>query len=236
MFSLSLAPPGTGTGRAPKRSGASLHRRHRPAHAAPYARGLGLSLSPLLSLARALSLTVSHLHRPVIGPSSAVAHLARRGRGAATSPSHRPIGASLDESGAARVAVTISGARQGLLVAARLERMQTRIAELDVDPLVIGAPLTLRVSLALAALSRCEERAIGAEDDVAPIVPVPPRVLQPLEVLAHAVSCCASLRPALTLDEALPLDFCSIRPDRGDRAVLIALLRGAECDKAEQAA
>ena len=60
-------------------------------------------------------------------------------------------------------------------------------ARARVHLLVVGAPLALRITLVLTALGRREEGTVGAEDDVAPVVPVPPRVLHPLEVLAHAL-------------------------------------------------
>merc|ERR1719263_976770 len=144
--------------------------------------------------------------------------------------------ASLHDRRTARVAVAISRARERLLVAARLECVQSRLAELDVDLLVVRAPPALGVALALTPLGRREEGAVCAEDHVAPVVPVPPRVLQPLELLAHALGRTAFLRAALALDEALPLELRAVRPDRGDRAVRPALRGGAdERDEREEA-
>ena len=53
--------------------------------------------------------------------------------------------------------------------------------------LVVRAPPAIGVALALTPLGRREEGAVCAEDHVAPVVPVPPRVLHPLELLGHAL-------------------------------------------------
>lgn len=77
--------------------------------------------------------------------------------------------------------------RAGVGAAAQIRLGLELRARARVHLLVVGAPLALRITLMLTALGRREEGTVGAEDDVAPVVPVPPRVLHPLEVLAHAL-------------------------------------------------
>ena len=95
------------------------------------------SLSLSLPLSRA-PLSLSHtpsrvtLHQPSL--SLPLYHHARRGQSITPARAADLLGAaSLHERGAARVAVAVSRARKRLLVAARLKRVQPRVAELDVD-------------------------------------------------------------------------------------------------------
>ena len=71
--------------------------------------------------------------------------------------------------------------------AARVELGPKLRARARVHLLVVRAPPALGVALALTPLGRREEGTVCAEDHVAPVVPVPPRVLEPLELLAHAL-------------------------------------------------
>eukprot|EP00964_Phaeocystis_antarctica_P097160 scaffold63328_cov59-Phaeocystis_antarctica.AAC.4 len=72
-------------------------------------------------------------------------HHASLGQSITDSP---PLGAaSLHERGAARVAVAVSRARERLLVAARLQRVQPRVAELDEDLGRVGGGSRGRVAV-----------------------------------------------------------------------------------------
>ena len=95
---------------------------------------LSLSLSPP-SLSRS---SLSHTHPLAslyIGPLPPSLSPRKAGPEHHPSSSRWPLlgAASLHERGATRVAVAVSRARKRLLVAARLKRVQPRVAELDVD-------------------------------------------------------------------------------------------------------
>jgi hypothetical protein len=96
-------------------------------------RSLSLSRSLALSLSLSLSLSPSRLHRPTLS----LPRYHREGGARASPPAGAasPLlgAASLHDRGTARVAVAVSRARDRLLVAARLKRVHTRVAELDID-------------------------------------------------------------------------------------------------------
>lgn len=76
---------------------------------------------------------------------------------------------------------------------------------LDNDVVLRGVPPARWIAFRLTALRWSQEGAVGAEDDVAPSVPVPPRIFEPPKRCANRL---AARRPPpaapLALNDALP--------------------------------
>lgn len=127
---------------------------------------------------------------------------------------------ALSPRGSDGIAVRLSESSELALALARREFVEASAAKLD-DDIVIGrSPAALRISLLLAALGGSKERAICAEDHIAPVVPVPPRLLEPRKRIADApdASRARRLRSLTALDNASPRLLPAIGPHSLGRA------------------
>ena len=95
---------------------------------------------------------------------------------------------------------------------------------LDNDVVLRGIPPARWIAFRLTALRWSQEGAVGAEDDVAPSVPVPPRIFEPPKRCANRL---AARRPPpaapLALNDALP------GPGRGGWCELAQRLGSRSC-------